>query len=67
MVLKHKEKFNFNQSYAELQRIVAWFEKEEIDLEEGIKNFEEGSRLVKELKKYLETMENQIKELKKDL
>lgn len=60
-----KEKFNFAKSYAELQKIVEWFEKEDIDLEEGIKKFEDGSKIVKELKEYLDTMENKIKELKK--
>ncbi len=58
------KKFNFAKSYAELQKIVAWFEKEEVDLEEGIKKFEQGAELVKELKEYLDTMDNKIKELK---
>jgi exodeoxyribonuclease VII small subunit len=61
-----KDKFNFTKSYQELQHIVEWFEKEDIDLEEGIKKFEEGSVLVKELKEYLETMEHKIKDLKKE-
>ena len=56
--------FNFKKSYQELQNIVEWFEQEEIDLEEGIKKFEEGSKLVKELKEYLEKVENKISELK---
>lgn len=56
--------FNFKKSYQELQNIVEWFEQEEIDLEEGIKKFEEGSKLVKELKEYLEKVENKIRELK---
>lgn len=64
MVVK-KEKFNFNKAYQELQQIVEWFEKDEIDLEEGIKKFEEGSGLVKEMKKYLDTMEHTVKELNK--
>lgn len=59
-----KEQFNFKKSYQELQNIVEWFEQEEIDLEEGIKKFEEGSKLVKELKEYLDKVENKIKELK---
>ena len=59
------KKFNFSKSYQELQKIVEWFEKEGIDLEEGIKKFEEGSEIVKDLKEYLEKMENKIKELKK--
>ncbi len=60
-----KVKFNFNTSYQDLQKIVAWFEKEEFDLEEGIEKFKEGTRLVKELKAYLDTMENTISELRK--
>jgi len=59
------KKMNFSKSYQELQKIVAWFEKEEVDLEEGISKFEEGTKIVKELKEYLEKMENKIKELKK--
>jgi len=58
------KKFNFSKSYQELQNIVAWFEKDDVDLEEGIKKFEEGAKLVADLKKYLDTMENKIKELK---
>ena len=56
--------FNFKKSYQELQNIVEWFEQEEIDLEEGVKKFEEGSKLVKDLKEYLEKVENKIRELK---
>lgn len=59
------KKFIFSKSYQELQKIVKWFEKEEIDLEEGIKKFEDGSEIVKNLKEYLDKMENKIKELKK--
>ena len=59
------KKFNFAKSYQELEKIVKWFEKEEIDLEDGIKKFEEGSEIVKDLKGYLDKMENKIKELKK--
>jgi exodeoxyribonuclease VII small subunit len=59
-------KFNFAKSYGDLQKITEWFEKEEVDLEEGIKKFEEGAKLVKELQEYLSKMENKIKELKKN-
>ena len=59
------KKFNFAKSYGELQKIVEWFEKEDVDLEEGIKKFEEGIKIVSVLKEYLGKMENKIKELKK--
>jgi len=57
-------KMDFSKDYAKLQEIVRWFEKEDFDLEEGVKKFEEGMILVKNMKKYLNTMENKIKELK---
>lgn len=59
-----EKKFNFSKSYAELQKIVEWFEKDKIDLEEGIGKFEEGVLVMKELKKYLDEMENKVKEIK---
>lgn len=61
------KKFNFSKSYADLQKIVEWFESDEVDLEEGIKKFEDGLVIVKELKEYLGKMENKIKDLKKSI
>jgi len=58
-------KFNFSKSYQDLEKIVEWFEKGDFDLEEGIKKFEDGAKLVTELKDYLAKMEIKIKELKK--
>lgn len=58
------KKVDFAKQYAELEKIVAWFEQENIDLEEGIKKFEEGIVIVKELKQYLGTVELKVKELK---
>lgn len=60
-----KEKFDFNAAYKKLEEITSWFEKDDIDLEDGIAKFEEGVKLTGKLKKYLETQENKIKELKK--
>lgn len=61
---KETKKIDFIKDYSALQKIVEWFERDDIDLEEGIKHFEEGMRLVKGLKTYLATMEITIKELK---
>ena len=41
--------------------------KDSSDVEEGIKKFEEGIELVKDMKEYLNTMEIKIKELKKNI
>ncbi len=67
MPAKDSKQFKFAESYKKLQELTEWFEKDEIDLEEGIKKYEEGIKLVAELKKYLETMENKVKELKKNI
>jgi exodeoxyribonuclease VII small subunit len=62
---KIKERtFNFNESYATLQKIVAWFEQGNIDLEEGIQKYEEGNKIAMELREYLATVENRITDLK---
>lgn len=61
---KETKKIDFAKDYTDLQKVVEWFEREDVDLEEGIKKFEEGMRLVKELKAYLLTMEVKVKELK---
>lgn len=57
-------KINFARSYNDLQKIVEWFEKGNVDLEEGVKKFEEGIVLVQELKKYLGNVENKVRQIK---
>lgn len=64
---KESKKFNFSQAYADLQKTVEWFEKGEVDLEEGIKRFEDGLKLVGELKKYLQTVENKVRQIKEKM
>lgn len=59
-----KDKFDFKKSYTKLQEIVRKFEQGDVDLEEGLKWFEEGMKHVHELRKYMQTMEHRIKELK---
>ncbi|KKU26059.1 MAG: Exodeoxyribonuclease 7 small subunit [Candidatus Magasanikbacteria bacterium GW2011_GWA2_46_17] len=67
MSTKSSSKTNFSARYSDLQKIVEWFENKEVDLEEGINKFEEGMKIVKELKEYLEKMENKVRELKKNI
>ncbi len=61
MSAKTTSKINFAKSHEELQKIVEWFEKGDVDLEEGLKKFEEGLKLVGDLKKYLAEVENKVK------
>lgn len=64
MSAKTTSKINFAKSYDELQKIVEWFEKGDVDLEEGVKKFEQGIKLVGELKKYLGNIEAKVKQIK---
>ncbi|HPV70623.1 MAG TPA: exodeoxyribonuclease VII small subunit [Candidatus Magasanikbacteria bacterium] len=64
MSAKTTSKTNFSKVYGELQKIVEWFEKGDVDLEEGVKKFEEGIKLVQDLKKYLANVENKVKQIK---
>ena len=64
MAAKSSNKVSFSKSYSELQKIVEWFEKGDVDLEEGVKKFEEGIALVQDLKKYLNNVENKVKQIK---
>lgn len=57
---------NFSTSFQELEEITKWFDSEEqLDLDEGLKKFERGLKIAKEMKEKLSQVENQISEIKK--
>lgn len=58
------EKFNFSEAYQELEEIIGWFEREEVDLEEGLKKFERGLALAQKCKSRLKEVENKVVEIK---
>lgn len=64
MSSKGKEKFDFGEAYGELEQIVAWFEREDVDLEEGLKKFERGLELAKKCKERLKEVENKVVEIR---
>jgi exodeoxyribonuclease VII small subunit len=61
---KNKERFNFGEAFAELEKITDWFDKEEIDLEDGLLKFERGLELAAKLKSRLKEVENKVEEIK---
>lgn len=61
---KEAKRINFAHEFKELEIITEWFEKEDIDLEEGLKKFERGLELASSLKEYLGKVENKVKEIK---
>ena len=64
MTVKKLKPLNFAQAFEELEAITAWFEKEEVDLDEGLKKFERGLELAKACKDKLSEVENKVKEIK---
>jgi len=65
MSVKKTDKTSFGTSFAELEKIVAKFENEEVDLEEGLKDFEHALVLARSLKERLSDVENKVVEIKK--
>ena len=64
MTPKREKKFNFGEAWDELEKITEWFEKEGIDLEEGLAKFERGLLLASKLKSRLKEVENRVQEIK---
>ncbi len=54
----------YKQLQAELDEVMEKIQAEELDVEEAIKLFERGEKLIAELELYLKTAENKIKRLK---
>lgn len=55
---------NLNDQLQELDDLLAWFERPDIDLEEALKKFDEGVILAGAIKKRLAKVENKITVLK---
>lgn len=63
-----QQKNNLTKSLKEIENIVNWFEeRDEVDVEEGIKKVKEGAKLIKDSKKRLKEIENEFEEVKKEL
>ncbi|MFH0927899.1 MAG: exodeoxyribonuclease VII small subunit [bacterium] len=63
--MSKRSKQSFAESFAKLSEIASYFEEGEIDVEEGLKKFEEGLALAEICKTRLKEIENRVVELKK--
>ncbi len=61
---KDQRKVRFQDAFEELERIVERFEQGEVDIEEGLKEFERGLALAAQLKNRLQEVENAVKKIK---
>ncbi len=63
-----KQKSDIGAKLDKLAEIVAWFdEQKEVDVERGLEKAREGAVLIKELKEKMKDVENEFREIKKDL
>lgn len=62
------KKINLKESLSKLNGIVEWFdEQEEVDVEVGLVKVKEGAGLIKDCKKRLSEVENEFKEIQRDI
>lgn len=59
-----KKTVNFAKAFQELEAITEWFERDEADLDEGLKKFERGLELAAACKEKLAEVENKVREIK---
>ncbi|MFH1509631.1 MAG: hypothetical protein ABID67_00560 [Candidatus Nealsonbacteria bacterium] len=68
MAKEKTETKNLNDNLKRLAEIAEWFDtQEEVDVEEGLKKVREAAILIKEGKVRLKTIENEFKEIKKEI
>ncbi|MBI2484546.1 exodeoxyribonuclease VII small subunit [Candidatus Uhrbacteria bacterium] len=60
-----KKAADFGKLFAELEDITAWFERADVDVEEGLKKFERGLVLAKQCKEFLDEVDVKVKTIKK--
>lgn len=56
-----KKSFEFGKAFEDLEKIVAQLESGDVDLNDALKQYEEGLKLVTECKKQLSNVENKVK------
>lgn len=63
-----KTDVNLTESLAELNGIVAWFdEQDDVDVEQGLEKVREAAKLIKDSKSRLAQIENEFKEIEKEM
>lgn len=59
-----KKDASLAEKFQELETITAWFEQEDIDLEQALPKFEQGLKLAQECKAQLDDVGNKIQKIK---
>lgn len=68
MPAKKTQNIALSNHLDKLAKITAWFEdQDEIDIEAGLEKVKEAATLIKESRTRLQDIENEFKEIKKDI
>lgn len=68
MTTKKTTKTDLNETLKKLAGIVEWFENQsELDVEKGLEYVKEGATLIKDSRERLTQIENEFKEIKKEI
>lgn len=68
MTKKTGDKINLSENLKKLGAIVSWFDSQsELDVEKGLENVKQGAELIKASRERLSEIENEFKEIKKDI
>jgi len=61
---KQQKQKSYEQMNEELAEILAWFEGEQVDLDEALVKYDQASKLLTQMETYLKTARNKIKNIK---
>jgi len=56
-------KKSYRQMNEQLAEILAWFESEQVDLDEAVAKYEQAIKLLGEMETYLKTAQNKVKKI----
>jgi exodeoxyribonuclease VII small subunit len=54
---------SYREMAEQLDQIMAWFESGDLDIDEAVNKYEEATKLLEQMEKYLKTAENKIKKI----
>lgn len=60
-----KTTINFTEAFGELEKLIAWFESPEFNLDEGLEKFEQALKLAADCRARLKEVDNTVISLKK--
>jgi len=58
-----KKNKTYRQMSEELAELMAWFESEEVDLDEAVNKYKQAMDLIAQMEAYLKSAENKIKKI----